>query len=248
MFALVGMSSLYSSFPPPPPGPAGPPASGSYSQSRRQNANQPVEDSMFTPELNASVATFVDAGDKLVGNYANSATTIVQNVVGRKRKSNEFKADEAMLNNSAQVGDDSVDLLQARDKEDWKAFIDKQFQENPKALVETLVPLYQFNPEDVRELSQYIANRRDALGVRSIVQSTANTTDWIGAQEGMEQVEGAESFANSPEAKKIRSEFKGHLTKAAQKEGNKLLKSAQKSAEKASESYWNKIRNNIFGN
>ena len=151
-----------------------------------------------------------------------------------------------MLDNPAQVGDDTVDLLLARKKENWKAFIDKEFEKNPQELVETLVPLYQFNPKDAKELTQYIEDRKDFLGVRTIVDHTANLPDWVVAQEGMEQVSGAESFGNSPEAQKIRKEFTDRVKESAKKEGQKMLQDAEKKAEKKAEETWAKLRTKMF--
>ena len=215
--------------PPPPPG------------VKKQKVYQDV------PEVNMAVEALVNKGDELIGSYVGNATSKIKSVLSKKSTKQELQADRTMLNNAAQVGDDTVALLEARDKEEWKHFINAEFQKDPTAMVEALVPLYQFNPQDVQELSDYIANKRDALGVRQIINQTAQTPYWESAQQGIEQVSGTTSFVNSPEARKIKNEFKGHFTKNTQKVGQKLLKAGQEAAEKNAENYWNNVKNKAFG-
>lgn len=230
---------------PPPPPPLSPSSKGPQSSPPPPSGKKPSED---MPELNAVIEGAVDIGDHLIGSYVDNATSKVKNLISSKKPTTQLEVDKTMLNDSVQVGDDTIDLLLARDKVNWQAFIDKEFEKNPQALVETLVPLYQFNPKDAKELTQYIENRKDYLGVRTLVDHTANLPDWVAAQEGMEQVSVAESFGNSPEAQAIRKEFTGRLKESAQKEGQKMLKDAEKQAEKKAEEAWAKLRTKMLKN
>lgn len=270
MFAFVSVNLLCAPVPPPPPAPgaqSGFRPSGTRSNVRRQLAQ---EENPLDPQLDAAVATLIDSGSQVIGGYIESASNRVRRALGPKPKRNEsirssqlptesvqpsqeteateLAADNAMLNNSAQVGDDTVDLLLARDKEEWKAFIDKQFQENTKALVETLIPLYQFHPDDVRELSQYIADKKDALAVRNIVKGTANTTDWVVAQQAIEDTGASTSFIDSPEARAIARELKGRFTGLVQEKVKRLEKAGERAADRKAESQWDKIRSDVWGN
>lgn len=263
MFALVSVSLLCSPIPPPPPAP------GAFLEGTTRNARQPMQEEagLFDPEVDAVISTLVNTGSKVIGGYIDNASNRIHRTFDRKRtrdesrqafqfpegsqpsqsqstQENESAVNKAMLNNFSQVGDDTVDLLLAHDKEDWKAFIDRQFQENPKALVETLIPLYQFHPEDVKELTEYIADKRDVLQVRSIVQHTADASDWVGAQQAIENIGASTSFVESPEAKAIAREFKGRFKDLAQKKVKKLEKEADKKAKEQ----WNRLRNNVWGN
>lgn len=241
----------YISSPPPPPAktfsgqrknsvPGSLPTASSKPSS--QNYGQGNQNENVPEEVGAVVEGLVDFGDRLVGSYVNSASSLVDRALHKKSQKEQLEADKAMLNNSVIVGDDTVALLKARDKEDWKKFIDKQFNENPKALVETLLPLAQFNPQDVKELSLYIADKRDVAGVRSIVRGVANTPYWEADQEGIEEQAGASNFANSPEGKAIRNELKNNFTAVAKKAAEDFWIRSEEKAERKSESYWNKLR------
>lgn len=231
-----GHSKKAVSGPPPPPSPVKRSGTGERAQ---------IDEDQNVPEVDMMVEGLVNAGDRLISNYANAASSLVNRTLGNN-KQKKLAADQEMLHDSVAVGDDTVALLEVRDKREWKDFIDKEFNKNPTALVETLLPLAQFNPEDVKELTQYIADKRNAASVRGIIREAANTPYWQAEQEGIEQQAGATSFANSPEARAIKKEFKDHLTTGTKKAAQELWKEGEKKAEQAAENYWNKIRKNLF--
>ncbi len=198
----------------------------------------PYENDLDVPVVNTVVDGAVLLGDHLVTSYTSKASSMVNRALGKDSAKEQLKADKAMLNNATQVGDDTVGLLSAKDRGEWQRFIDDEFNKDPKAMVEALLPLSQFHPDDVKALSQYIEDKRDASGIRAIVSGAANTPYWEAAQEGIIDQAGKESWANSIEAKRIKERFKDEFIKNAKKTGQALYKKNEKKAEELAQEWF----------
>ena len=201
-------------------------------------------------EVTASIKNIVDKADSYISNYMKKSKSEVDNSLSEEPinikkgvEDNQYKADVTMARNTVIVGDDTVELLGVKDMQDWKTFINNHLVENPQALVESLVPLYQFNPADVKELSEYIAGRKNLLEVRKMLDSK----DMVEDLKEVKINNPDNSFYNSPEAQNIRREFKNKFTNLAGKQLNRTLEIAEKEAEKKAESAWYKINSHISG-
>ena len=165
-------------------------------------------------------------------------TTVHDKLTGKKRK----EAEKNMALMAGRLGDQSALLLRAQDKQEWTAYIDQELESNPELLAEELIPFEEWNPEDVKELSNYIADQKNKFELEKIAYREAYDPDWKNKQRTLLNQENIVTFKNkfNELAKEELKKTKEELQEVATKEATSIAKEQGKS-------YYNSAVNYLRG-